>query len=498
MDRLIPGCRTIVCALTILGVTAGVKAQPVTGLEAAAALEQGLVNAIAKAEKSVVAIARVRREPPGERLVPEFRPNPFGRVPAAPPKPTDFDFVPNEFATGTVVDASGLVLTVYHVLGDDSDYYITTHDRKVFRARIIGADPRSDLAVLAPDESSRSRLAAGEFSPVTLGDASALRRGQFVVALGNPYAIARDGQASASLGIVANLARKAPAAPDDVDPAGKSTIHHFGTLIQTDARLNLGTSGGPLVNLKGEMVGMTTAIPAAIGFEESAGYAIPVDATFRRVLETLKLGREVEYGFLGIEPRSLGLDESRKGLHGIRVFRVVPGAPAQRQGIRPGDLVTRVNGVPIHDADGLVLEVGRMPPESTVRLSVLRREQPVDVQVELMKYRVRGKKVVTAPAPDWRGMRIDYASAADDGGRPGVALLGVPEAVAVVEVAQGTPAWEAGMRPGMLVSHVDRAAVRTPKQFREAVATKAGPVRLRVAGEGGAAASAERTVPPAG
>ncbi|MCR4412390.1 MAG: PDZ domain-containing protein, partial [Thermoguttaceae bacterium] len=306
------------------------------------------------------------------------------------------------------------------------------------------------------------------------------------------------GQVSASLGIVANLARKAPVVFDEADPTGKTTLHHFGTLIQTDAKLNLGTSGGPLVNLHGDMVGLTTAIPAVVGFEESAGYAIPVDATFRRVLDTLKSGREVEYGFLGIEPRNLTPEETSSGRQGIRVFRVVPGSPAHRQGIRPGDLVTRVNGVPIHDADGLVLHVGRLPAEAKVRLSVLRREQPLDVEVELMKYRVRGRKIITSPAPGWRGMRVDFASAAEDPAHPGVVPAAIPDAVAVIDVEKGTPTWEAGIRPGMFISHVERAAVRTPRQFREAVANKSGPVRVQITGEGGSVAGVERVIGPAG
>ena len=213
------------------------------------------------------------------------------------PQPTDPSFIPSEYGSGVVVDRRGLILTAYHVLGEDSDYYVTTPDRKVYRAWVKGADPRSDLAVLSID-------AAG-LVPIALGDATTLRKGQFVITLGNPYAIARDGQASAGWGIVANLARKAPPSPEDSEPSAQRTLHHFGTLIQTDAKLNIGASGGPLLNLKGEMVGLCVALAALAGYETSAGYAIPVDATFRRVLDTLKQGREVEYGFLGIQPANL-------------------------------------------------------------------------------------------------------------------------------------------------------------------------------------------------
>ena len=297
--------------------------------DAAATLEKTLVEAIARAEKSVVAIARVKKEPAGESLHLEIRPDPFGRralLPAAP-QPTDPDFLPNEYGTGVVVDRHGLILTAYHVLGEDSDYYVTTADRKVYKATPKAADPRSDLAVLS--------IEANDLTPITLGDAAKLKKGQIVIALGNPYAIARDGQVSASWGIVSNLARKAPPAPSESDSTGKPTLHHFGTLIQTDAKLNLGTSGGALVNLQGEMVGLTVSWAAAAGFESAAGYAIPIDATFRRVLETLKQGREVEYGFLGVPPGNLQPQEILQGP--ARHPRFASGARhAGREGGREG------------------------------------------------------------------------------------------------------------------------------------------------------------------
>lgn len=464
----------------------------------AAALEARLVEAIAAAEKSVVAIARVRKEKPGERVPAELRPNPFGQGPLRVPKLTDPDFVPQEFASGVVVDSRGLVLTVYHVLGEDSDYFITTPDRRVFRAKIIGADPRSDLAVLAPDEAAGRAAGDGTFTPIALGQAEELRKGQFVIALGNPFAIARDGQASASWGIVANLARKAPPLPQEIEPTGKSTLHHFGTLIQTDAKLNLGTSGGPLVNLKGQMVGLTTAIPAVIGFEESAGYAIPVDATFRRILEALKAGQEVEYGFLGVEPRNLGWEELAQGERGVRINRVVPGGPAARAGLRPGDRITHINGVPVHDADAFVLQVGSLPAAARVRLGVARQRESLDLGVELTKYRVRGKKIITALAPAWRGMRVDYASVAEEPAHLGAGPVAIADGVLVTEVEAGSPAWRAGLRAGMFISHVEGSAVHTPQQFRQAVAGRTGLVRLRVSGPMVAGQAAERTVPAGG
>jgi S1-C subfamily serine protease len=461
---------------TVVAVTNASAQEPPSGVEAAAALEKTLVDVIARAEKSVVAIARVRREPSGETFRMELRPDPFDRRPilSSVPQPTDPDFIPNEYGAGVAVDRRGLILTAYHVLGEDSDYYVTTSERKVYKASIKAADPRSDLAVLS--------IEAADLVPITFGNAGELKKGQIVVSLGNPYAIARDGQASAAWGIVSNLARKAPAGPGESDSSGKSTLQHFGTLIQTDAKLNLGTSGGPLMNLKGEMVGLSVALAAAAGYETAAGYAIPVDQTFRRAVETLKQGREVEYGFLGVQPANLAAQEVLKGMHGIRVAQTIPGTPAIKYGLKNDDIITAVDGTPIHDADSFVLSVGKLPVEAVAHLSLIRDGRPRTVEVKLTKYAVRGKKIVTAPDPLWRGLRVEYPSAMmNTESRAAGQSQFAHEGVIVAEVAENSPALKAGLQPGMVITHVGRTAVNTPKEFSAAVENVSGPVNLRIA-----------------
>lgn len=452
--------------------------EPPSSVDAVTAMEKVLIDVIAKTEKSVVAIARVRKEQPGETFQLEFRPDPFGRrpTPLAPPQPTDPDFIPNEYGAGVVVDPAGLILTAYHVLGQESDYYVTTADHKIYKAAIKGADPRSDLAVLMID--------AIDLTPITLGNASELKKGQIVISLGNPYAIARDGQPSAAWGIVANLARKAPATPSPSDPSGHPTLHHYGTLIQTDAKLNLGTSGGPLLNLKGEMVGMSVVLAALAGYEAAGGYAMPVDETFRRAVETLKQGREVEYGFLGIQPMNLRPQEILGGLQGMRVSQVLPGTPAARYGLKAGDVVTAVDETPIHNSDGLVLNVGKLPAEAVTRLTILRGGSQRTIPVTLSKYAVHGKKVVTVADPAWRGLRVDYPTAVvDKEGRAPGGMSFRDDAVIVVEAAEGSPAHAAGLRRGMFVTHVNGQPVRTPKEFAAATALNPGTVQLSTAGD---------------
>jgi serine protease Do len=488
--------RFAAAAVILTFAVAPLRGQEPSGLDAAAAIESALVQTIAAAEKSVVAVARVRKEQNSDSVRLEVRPDAFGRKLSigTPPQPTDPSFVPNEYGTGVVVDRRGLILTACHVLGEENDnYYVTTFDRHVYRAWIKAADPRSDLAVLSIDGAD---LASASLTPIRLGDADRLRKGQIVITLGNPYAIARDGQPSAGWGIVANLGRKAPPLPDNVDATGKTTLYHYGGLIQTDARLHLGTSGGPLLNLRGEMVGLCVSQAATAGYESQAGYAIPVDSTFVRVLDSLKQGREAEYGFLGIRPANLDPAELAAGLQGIR-GRIEAGTPAARSGLREQDIITSVNGSPVYDSDSLVLQVGRLPVEAVAHLGIVRNGARQTIDVVLSKYPVRGRKVVTVRPEAWRGVRVDYASAyiEPDPLQPLGSRM-TDEAVVVTEVDPNTPAAQVGMKPGMLISRVDGQPVRTPKEFQAAVGEKAGGVQLRLLASD--PSNALLTVPPGG
>jgi S1-C subfamily serine protease len=461
----------------VFALVAPAAAQRTTGLEAAAAMEEAMVTAIALAEPSVVAIARVRRN---DNQPLEFAVNGFNRFTnteqAAPGTP---EFIPNEYGTGVIVGAEGQILTAHHVLREDCDYWVTTSDRKIHRVtRILGADPRSDLAVLQID--------ATGLKPIKFGDATKLRKGQIVIALGNPYAIARDGDVSASWGIVANRMRKDGPVPVAGAQSSKTALHQYGNLIQTDAKLNLGTSGGALVTLNGEMVGLTVALAAAAGYEQSAGFAIPVDEAFLRAVKTLKEGSEVEYGFLGVGVNSIALMERQNGKHGVQVTRVVPGTPARRAGLIEQDVITHVNGEEIFDQDQFMLAVGSLPAEASAILRVERDDRPLVVVVEeLAKYYVDGRKIVTRQRPAWRGIRVDHVTASEH--FPTWSQQGQIDpqgSVLVTEVAQQSPAWKEGLRPNMMISHVAGNRVTTPRQFLDQVSGQDGPVKLRLSVQG--------------
>ena len=484
----------VLCAVTLvlLLATAGPLAaqessKELTGLAMATAIEQTLVDVIARCEKSVVAIARVTAGQARPRISSMRLGNrfvPLRRVPRLS-GPSDPDFIPQEYGTGVVIDAAGLILTHYHVLGENDDHWVTTTDGKVYRARIQAADPRSGLAVLS--------IRATDLVPIRFGDASRVRKGQIVIALGNPYAIARDGQASASWGIVANIARKAGPLPHSEffvpDQTSKPTLHHFGTLIQTDAKLNLGTSGGALVNLRGEMIGLTTSLAALAGYEQAAGYAVPINEAILRVIDVLKEGREVEHGLLGIRlggrlSRNLAADTKQQG---VMVRSVMEGTPADHAGLRTGDFITHVDGQAVEDADTLMLKIGQLPAASTVSLRFRRREKVrdkvYDVRVRLAKFPVEGPKFITKHRPSWRGLHVDYATAVGNKQYRHHLRRGEIDregCILITQVDEPSPAWRQGLRPKMFISHVENRRVTDPTEFLKAVAGRQGDVRLKL------------------
>lgn len=477
----------------LVGSPSGSEARADEGLQFALAVQGAMEKAIAKAEGAVVSIARVSIGPnAGDEPADPFQDRrPGGGRDRRSAIPTDPDFVPSRFGSGVVIDKRGLILTNYHVIDEDflrgdgvvkrqvrDLVYVWVSPKRVFLAKVKAADPRSDLAVL---EVPATDLTAIEFASEE--KMKKLKKGQIVISLGNPWAVARDGSASASWGIVSNLHRKA--APQlDRDGREARLLHQFGSLIQTDCRLHQGASGGALINLEGELVGLTNSVASLPGYDQGAGFAIPIDDTFRRVVETLKQGKEVEYGFLGVQPENLTERERLQGFRGVRVVDV-RGVPASSAGLRRDDVVVDINGHRVTDQDDLMFQIGREPTGAMVKIKVLRdgREEQLRT-VRLGKYPVAGAKIVTELPPAWRGLRVDYPPPANGPfGANAQELFAIGEgAVAAVEVQPDTPAHAAGLRTGMLITHVSGKRIRSPSDFGAAVAGSKETIDLRVVG----------------
>jgi S1-C subfamily serine protease len=453
------------------------------------ALENALAGAIEKAEPAVVAIARIKNEAGEETTAVRGRnPAPLQSDPRAaagggpgagagvgpgalvlgrPFSPVGGEFVSFDYGSGVVIGHAGEILTTFHVVKGAQRLEVRAAGHQSFEADVIAADPRSDLAVIVPREGPG--LAPPRLTPLALGDASGLRKGAFLVCLGNPFNAARDGRPSASWGILANVARRLEPSLEDAQ-MNRRQLRNYPTLLQLDSKLNLGMSGGAVVNLKGEMVGVTTSIASAAGFDAMAGYAIPMDAQARLIVETLKQGKEYEYGFLGV-----GLDPSGSN----RVVSAQPGTPADLGNVLVEDQIVAVGDTPVTDADSLVLAINLMPAGSRVTLKILRQDQTIERTVELAKYRVAGEVIATNRPALWRGLRVDYTSTLPyttfgDGMLTAMARGGV----VITEVEPGSPADKAGLKPGQIIRSVEGKPLRSPREFRQLAAGLRGPVNL--------------------
>ena len=469
-----------------------------TGLAAAASLEQAFIRVIEQGEPSVVSIARDKIR---TRVADEFEDRLPRRAGAAREERSlaNPNYIPNEFGTGVIVGGDGLILTNYHVVRGgpifgkkgpaEQDLYVRLADRRGFPAQIFAADPRSDLAVLKID--------AKNLAAVKLGNATGARKGQLVVVLGNPYAVARDGSARASWGIISNISRPAHLEGDQYDSEykKKETIHHLGTLLQLDTRLNLGTSGSPVFNFRGEMIGLATSLAAISGYEKSAGFAIPISDGTLRIIQSLLRGEEVEYGFLGISPSDISRDDEdfrplAKQLRqtgAARVGGVIPNSPAGLGGLQKDDIIFSLNGRPISSRTDLMREVGLMSPGSHAQLRVLRSgsREPIDLEVALGKWPVQDDEGIVASHrryPAWRGLGIDHNTARSRYLQIQFRASSFPRAVLITDVESPSAAATAELQAGDFITHINNQPVQSPRQFYEVVRNLTGDAQLTLEG----------------
>lgn len=460
-------------------------------LDVVSALETAVADAIEKAEPSVVAITRIKGKS-GETLAirgrnpnpPEPRPegvfiernNIVDVRPDRPgfPRPTapEYYALPGDMGAGVVVGDDSQILTTYHLLKGSERIRVRAPGVH-FDAEILAADPRLDLAVIAPAPGFEPQR---PLTPIPLGDSSRLRQGAFLVALGNPYNAARDGHASASLGILSNTARRIEAPAEQLlnNPNVRQFFRYQPTLLQLDSKLNLGMSGGAVVNLRGELVGVTTSLASPSGFDVAAGYAIPMDALGRRAVKALVQGREVEYGFIGI-----GLDNRVPNM----VNEVKQGTPAWKADLASGDTILAVGDVTLTDDESsLPLALAGAPVGEPVTLKVLHDGQVKTRTLVMSKYPVMGEVIATSRPDPWRGAHIDFTSVLTSGQNTESTLEAMTRGgVGIIDVDPGTPAARARLSRGMIVTRVEDKPVSTPSEFRDAVARLDGkPVTLQV------------------
>lgn len=345
--------------------------------------------------------------------------------------------------SGVVVDAArGYVLTNHHVIDKAEKIRVMLSDGRRFDADVIGADPESDVAVL--------RIPAEKLTALPLADSDVLNVGDFVVAIGNPFGL---GQTVTS-GIVSALGRSGLG------------IEGYEDFIQTDASINPGNSGGALVNLRGELVGLNTAILAPGGGNVGIGFAIPVNMA-RSIMQQLVEHGEIRRGQLGITAQDLtpelaqafGLQEQR----GIVVADIVPGSPAAIAGLRVGDIILALNDRPVASAAEVRNRIGLLRVGETVRVKVVR-----DGQEQQLAATLRAPKVASVGGemlhPRLAGARFSDIV-------EGMPEYGQVEGVLVTQLHPRSPAAAAGLRQGDLLVSANQQTVRNLNELQAAVRT---------------------------
>jgi serine protease Do len=331
------------------------------------------------------------------------------------------------------------VITNNHVVDGADEIALTLHDGRDFKADVVGTDPRSDLALISFKTSEDVPIAV-------LGDSDGLMVGDYVFAVGNPLGF----DATVTSGIVSALGRKAA--------NGQSSTEY----IQTDAAINQGNSGGALVNLYGEVVGINSWIASNSGGSIGLGFSIPVNTVKSAINDFVESG-SVQYGWLGITVGTL-TDQTKQemgytGLDGGFVYNVVNGSPADKAGILPGDFITQIGDKAVSDANELTMVVGNLKTGETQKFSFERLGQAMSLEVTIG---LRDEAKVSAGLDVWPGMTVVTLN---DTMRQQAGLPKDAGNIVVGSVDQNSPAEIAGIRGGDIIKSIDGTALSNIRDF---------------------------------
>ena len=352
------------------------------------------------------------------------------------------EFKRQGLGSGFIISEDGYVVTNYHVVDQAVDISVILENGDKYEAKVVGKDPKTDLAVVKfePDH---------KLPTVSFGDSDALRIGDWVLAVGNPFGLGY----TVTAGIVSAKGRS----------LGLGAYDDF---IQTDASLNPGNSGGPLFNLNGEVVGVNTAIVAQ---GQGIGFAIPIKmAEF--VINQLKSGGKVVRGWLGVYVQQL-TPEIASGLNlkeneGVLVSDVTPGSPADKAGIKRGDVVLEFDGKKVNEVSDLTNMAAVAEPGADVNIKLLHDGQQKDLTVKLTEFPDE-----TAPAEEEAKVEEQLGLSVKEL-NPQIARnynLGIETGVIITDVANGGPADDAGLRPGDVIIEIDKKKITNLDQYTSAI-----------------------------
>ena len=376
--------------------------------------------------------------------------NPFGRQFSFPQQPQNR--MEHGLGSGVIISPDGYIVTNNHVIDGAVDIRVTMSNREVLSAKLVGADPLTDLAVI--------KVNANNLPSVPWGNSAGLRPGQTVLAFGNPYGF----RFTVTRGIISALNRPNP------DPSDRRKLGEF---IQTDAAINPGNSGGALVNARGELIGINTFLISSSGSFAGMGFAIPAQIV-QPTVETLIRDGKVTHAFIGIQIADVTPDNAKffqmNKAEGALVSEVEPDAPGAKAGLQTGDVITELDGKRVTDAGQLQMLVGQKRPGDTIRLQVMRDSKATSIPVTLEA--LGGDKGAETAGGErgkgrW-GQRLadltpDVRSELQGGTQKSL------RGAVVEDVLPGSPADNAGLQRGDVIMEVNRRAVKSASEVVQAL-----------------------------
>ena len=347
--------------------------------------------------------------------------------------------------SGVIISPDGYLITNNHVVEGANELTVTLPDKREFKGQIIGTDPKTDLAVVKVD--------AANLPFVRWGDSSKLQVGEYVLAIGNPFGL----NSTVTLGIVSALGR------------GRMGITQYEDFIQTDAAINPGNSGGALVNTAGELVGINTAIISQTGGYQGVGFAVPASMA-KPVLESLVATGKVVRGYLGIAIQDLTPDLATsfglKQAKGALVSSIAEDGPADRAGIKQGDVITAYQGKSIEDPAALQREVTRTPVGTKAAMKVIRNGREIELAVTVGEQLERGRVAGAGSSMENALAGLEVQSLNQQMARE-LGITGKTSGVIVVGVEPGSLADRAGVAQGDVIREINRQPVKSVKDYEK-------------------------------
>lgn len=376
----------------------------------------------------------------------EFFGKPFGPRGRGPSDPFEPRGPRRGQGSGVIISSDGYILTNNHVIAKAREVNVTLPDKREFKGRIIGADPKTDLAVV--------KINATDLPAVSWGDASRLQVGEYVLAVGNPFGL----NSTVTLGIVSAVGR------------GHMGITQYEDFIQTDAAINPGNSGGALVNTRGELVGINTAIFSQSGGYQGVGFAVSTTMA-KPIYESLVKSGKVVRGYLGISIQDLNQDLAKsfniKDSKGALISDVRDDGPAEQAGLKQGDVIIEYHGTPVEDGVALQRLVTRTSVGTKVPLKVIREGHELEMTVKIGEQPDEAKVAKMEKAETDSSLFGLAVEDLDQETAKGLGLNG-KRGVVVTKVAPDSGAERAGLMPGDVIREINRQPITSVKDFEKA------------------------------